>query len=117
MKQFAVIGNPIKHSLSPILHNWVFNFLSIKANYRKINVSKDKIPNIIEEIRNGNISGINVTIPYKESIVKYIDEINPRSMGAETNIEKASNSFSYANERCTPNVATNNTVIQNIPEA
>ena len=80
MKQFAVIGNPIKHSLSPILHNWVFKFLSIKANYRKIHVSEDEIPNIIKEIRDGSISGINVTIPYKESIVKYIDEINPRSI-------------------------------------
>ena len=60
MKQFAVIGNPIKHSLSPILHNWVFKFLSIKANYRKINISEDEIPNNepILQILDGNLADL-----------------------------------------------------------
>tara|TARA_Y100001970_G_C14246733_1_gene868869 strand:+ start:3131 stop:3946 length:816 start_codon:yes stop_codon:yes gene_type:complete len=79
MKNFAVIGNPIEHSMSPILHNWIFKKLMIKAQYSKILVELNNLPRILENIRNSKLHGINVTIPYKEQIINFIDDINPRA--------------------------------------
>ena len=75
MKEFIVIGNPIEHSLSPHLHNWILNKLNIDANYRKVRCDKTDLPKIINQIKHGNINGINVTIPFKELVVKLLDEI------------------------------------------
>ena len=77
MRHFAVIGSPIEHSLSPILHNWVFKSLHIRAEYQKIKVSINDIPDIIMKIREGKLDGINVTIPYKETVIPYLDECDP----------------------------------------
>ena len=79
MKQFAVIGNPIEHSLSPVLHNWVFKSLNIQAEYRKIRLDEKNISDIVKEIKNDELDGINVTIPHKENVIKFLDEINPRA--------------------------------------
>ena len=79
MKHFAIIGSPIDHSLSPLLHNWVFKALNIQAEYKKIRVEKEELPDIIQQIRNGKLDGCNVTIPHKENIMKLLDEINPRA--------------------------------------
>ncbi len=74
-KHFAIIGNPIKHSLSPILHNYWFNKYSIDADYSVIEASDEDLPKIIEKIKNGKYAGINVTLPFKQKIINYIDKI------------------------------------------
>ncbi len=79
MKKFAVIGNPIDHSLSPILHNWVYSELGLNAKYSKIHVKHDELPSILRKIKNNEIDGINVTIPHKSAIMNYVDIINPRA--------------------------------------
>ena len=79
MKHFAVIGSPIEHSLSPFLHNWVFTSLHIQAEYEKIRIEKQELSDIIQKIKNGQLDGINVTIPHKANIMKFLDEINPRA--------------------------------------
>ena len=76
MKKYLVIGNPIEHSLSPKLHNYWIKKNNIDAVYEKKQIDKNDIRSIIEEIRNGDIHGINVTIPYKKSIIPYIDELS-----------------------------------------
>ncbi len=93
MKKFAVIGNPIGHSLSPHLHNYVYNSLGIEANYEKLKIQINEIPSIIDDLRNGVLSGINVTIPHKENIMQYLDDINPRakSIGAVNIVMKNGN--------------------------
>ena len=68
MKTFAVIGNPIDHSISPLMHNWIFQKLNIKAQYNKIKVYNNNLFNIIEQLKEDALCGINVTIPYKEKI-------------------------------------------------
>ena len=76
MKKFLVIGNPIKHSLSPILHNYWFKQCNIDAVYeKKLLVEKD-LKNIIDEVRNDKISGINVTVPFKKSIIPFLDKLS-----------------------------------------
>ena len=76
IKKYGIIGNPIKHSLSPILHNYWFKKYKIDANYSIINVKDEyELPRIIEQIRNKKLSGINVTLPYKQKIVSQVDTI------------------------------------------
>ncbi len=74
-KSFAVVGNPISHSLSPILHNYWFKKYKIEANYTLINVEEIEIPELIKKIRKKEIDGINVTLPYKQKIINFLDEI------------------------------------------
>ena len=76
IKKFGIIGNPIRHSLSPVLHNYWFKKYKIDANYSIIDVEdENELPSIIEKIRNNEISGLNVTLPYKQKIVAHVDTI------------------------------------------
>ena len=76
MKKFLVIGNPIKHSLSPQLHNYWIKQNNIDAVYDKKQIEKHNIKEIISEVRNGKISGINVTVPFKLDVIPFIDELS-----------------------------------------
>ena len=68
MKKFAVIGNPIDHSMSPKLHNWIFKELNINAKYDKVKLKSNELNSFLNEIRLGLYDGINITIPYKSLI-------------------------------------------------
>ncbi len=75
-KKYGIIGNPIKHSLSPVLHNYWFKKYNIDANYSIIDLKdENNLPEIIDQIKNKEISGINVTLPYKQKIVSHVDTI------------------------------------------
>ena len=75
MKKYLVVGNPINHSLSPKLHNYWFKENNIDAVYEKKQVKESDIEGIISEMRNGKIDGINVTVPFKKSIIPFLDKI------------------------------------------
>jgi shikimate dehydrogenase len=72
-KNFLVIGNPIKHSLSPFLHNYWFHKNKINCEYKKLETTKSSIKKILNRVRKREIEGINVTIPFKNSVIKYLD--------------------------------------------
>ena len=72
-KKFGIIGNPIKHSLSPILHNYWFEKYKIDASYSLIEVKDDELSKVVEKIKNKDLSGINITLPYKQKIVPHLD--------------------------------------------
>jgi shikimate dehydrogenase len=72
-KNFLVIGNPIKHSLSPFLHNYWFHKNKINCEYKKLETTKSSIKKILNKVRKREIEGINVTIPFKNSVIKYLD--------------------------------------------
>ena len=74
-KSFGIIGNPITHSLSPILHNYWFKKYNIEANYSLLNVTEENLKNVINKIRDKELSGINVTLPYKQKIIPFIDKL------------------------------------------
>ena len=76
MKKYLVIGNPIDHSLSPKLHNYWFKENNIDAVYEKKQVKEIDIEGIISEMRNGKIDGINVTVPFKKSVIPFLDELD-----------------------------------------
>ncbi len=76
MKKFIVIGNPIKHSLSPNIHNFWFQSKKIKAIYEKKLIEQKDLPIIVEELKNEKISGVNVTVPFKKAIIPFLDELS-----------------------------------------
>jgi shikimate dehydrogenase len=73
-KFFGIIGNPIKHSLSPVLHKYWFKKYGIDADYTIIEATDKELPEIVKKIKNGDYSGINVTLPFKQKIINYIDK-------------------------------------------
>jgi len=75
MKKFLVIGNPIEHSLSPKLHNHWIKENNIDAMYDKKQLSENGIEGIINEVKNEKINGINVTVPFKKSVIPFLDEL------------------------------------------
>ena len=74
-KSFGIIGNPIVHSLSPDLHNYWFKKYNIEANYSLLNVNEENLKNVINKIKDKELSGINVTLPYKQKIIPFIDKL------------------------------------------
>ncbi|SVC59655.1 uncharacterized protein METZ01_LOCUS312509, partial [marine metagenome] len=50
------------------MHQWVFDSLKLDAEYEKIKVSKNELPQIIKKMKNGGLDGVNITIPYKETM-------------------------------------------------
>ena len=80
MKKYLVIGNPIEHSLSPQIHNHWFQENNIEAIYDKKKLMHDEIKDIISEVRNGKITGINVTVPFKRDVIPFLDKLSEESM-------------------------------------
>ena len=74
-KFFAIIGKPVSHSLSPILHNYWFKKYNIDAEYSLIDIEETGLTRIAKEIRNKKLSGINVTLPYKQKIIPLLDRL------------------------------------------
>ena len=74
-KKFGIIGNPIKHSLSPLLHNYWFKKYNIDASYSIIENADDNLENIITKIKDKSLIGINVTLPFKQKIIIHVDKI------------------------------------------
>ena len=74
-KLYAVIGDPIKHSKSPLMHNAVFSALNMNAKYKAIHVPEDKIEEFVEFAKN-ELYGFNVTVPHKKNIIQYLDGIS-----------------------------------------
>ena len=81
MKKYKVIGNPIEHSLSPILHNYWIKNNGIDAIYEKQKLNESELEEIIEDIKREKINGVNVTVPFKKIIIPFLDEL---SIEAET---------------------------------
>lgn len=74
-KVCAVIGDPIEHSLSPIIHNAAFQHLNLDFVYVAFRVKQDELGKAVQGIRGLNIHGLNVTMPHKTAIMKYLDEV------------------------------------------
>ena len=98
MKKYLVIGNPIEHSLSPKLHNHWIKKNNIDAVYDKKQLNENDIKDIILKVRNGEIDGINVTIPFKQLIIPFIDELTSEakeSQSVNTVYKENDKIFSY----------------------
>ena len=79
MKKYLVIGNPIEHSYSPKLHNYWIKKNNINAVYEKKQINKEDLKNIIFDIKEERLDGVNVTVPFKKFIIPFLDELSPEA--------------------------------------
>ena len=79
MKKYLVIGNPIDHSLSPKLQNWWLKENNIDAKYDKIKLEDHEIKNFIQTIKEQKIAGCNVTVPFKKTVIPFLDKLSPEA--------------------------------------
>ena len=83
MKKYLVIGNPIEHSLSPKLHNYWIKKNHIEAIYEKKLLEEKELESLCNEVREGKIDGFNVTVPFKEKIIKYMDILSEDALNSK----------------------------------
>ena len=77
MKKFLVIGNPIDHSLSPKLHNYWFKKYGLtEYQYDKKEITEKDLESTVNNVRKNFITGINVTVPFKKSIIRFCDTLD-----------------------------------------
>ena len=74
-KLLCIFGNPVKHSKSPLMHNAVIEKLGLNYVYTAFDIKPDDLGDAVKGIRAMGITGVNVTIPHKENVVKYLDYI------------------------------------------
>ena len=84
MKKYLVIGNPIEHSLSPKLHNNWIKENQIDAIYEKKQLDESDIKEIINDIKKDKLHGINVTVPFKKSVIPFLDELTSLAKQAQS---------------------------------
>ena len=88
LKTFAVIGDPIDHSLSPTIHNAAYRELGLECTYIAYKIPKDQLDVEIDSLKKIKISGFNVTIPHKINMLEFLDEMdeNCRIIGATNTV-------------------------------
>lgn len=80
MKRFALLGEPLGHSLSPILHKAIYRQLEIDdASYRTVELPDERLKSFFSGFRVGGFDGVNVTIPHKASIIALLDEVDSKA--------------------------------------
>ena len=84
MKKFLVIGNPIEHSLSPVLHNYWIKSNGIDAIYEKQKLNEDELENLIAKVKDKKINGINVTVPFKKAVIPYLEELSTEAQNTKS---------------------------------
>ena len=85
---YGLIGEKLSHSISPKIHNMIFETLNVNDSYRLFEIPKENIGNLREALKTLTIRGVNVTIPYKEKVIEYLDEISKeaKNIGAVNTI-------------------------------
>ncbi|MCM3716904.1 shikimate dehydrogenase [Fictibacillus phosphorivorans] len=79
MIKALVIGDPIEHSLSPVMHNEAFIQAGIEGSYEKKRVTSSELPSFLHDFKQSDYAGCNVTIPHKVAVIPFLDEIDPEA--------------------------------------
>ena len=74
-KEYKIIGKPLAHSLSPTLHNYWFKKYKVNSHYDSLEIEENDLEKIIKKIREKKIAGINITLPYKQKIIPFLDKM------------------------------------------
>lgn len=75
-KNYALLGHPLGHSFSPQIHNAIFKELGLNASYILKDIEESELSDAINDLKKGLYHGFNVTIPYKEKIIPYLDKLS-----------------------------------------
>jgi shikimate dehydrogenase len=78
-KLVALLGYPVKHSFSPTMHNAAFEKLGLNYRYVAFEVKPEMLKEAVDGIRALGLAGVNVTVPHKENVIQYLDEVDPES--------------------------------------
>jgi shikimate dehydrogenase len=102
--RFAVIGSPIDHSLSPVMHQAAFKALGLPHVYERVDTPVDDLPRRIEELKKGVFAGLNVTVPLKERVLDLVDEISSsvRAIGAANTLVRGAGGIVVAHNTDAP---------------
>ena len=84
MKKFLVIGNPIEHSLSPKLHNYWIKINKLNAIYGKLEANENDLPELCKSIKKGDLDGLNITVPFKKSIIPHLDILSGNALKTQS---------------------------------
>ena len=84
IKKYFVIGNPVNHSLSPKLQNYWLKENNINALYDKIKLNENDLENFIKDIRQQKITGCNVTVPFKQAVIPFLDKLSPEALQTQS---------------------------------
>jgi shikimate dehydrogenase len=88
MKRAYLLAHPAGHSLSPVMHNAAFKYLSLEANYEAVDVAPENLADMVQSLRDENIYGANVTIPHKLAVMPMMDRLSKaaKTVGAVNTI-------------------------------
>lgn len=81
-KHFAVIGHPVAHSLSPVMHRAGYKSIGLNAEYQKFDVMPENLGDAVNGLRGLGFSGWNVTVPHKEKVIPYLDSLTVEAQRA-----------------------------------
>ena len=81
---YGIIGYPVEHSLSPLMHNTAFEELGVAAIYKLFPLQEDELPQFFIDLRKKDcpVFGLNVTVPYKEKVIGHLDSLTPFALKA-----------------------------------
>lgn len=84
MLLLGIVGHPLSHTLSPVLHNWAAGEASVRASYHAWDTPPDRLPAFMAALRTLPVHGLSVTIPHKEAVMSLVDNLtdNAREAGA-----------------------------------
>ena len=78
-KVYGIIGNPIEHTLSPLMHGMFADALGLDMVYVPFHVAEGQIETALRGAYGLNICGMNVTVPYKNAVLPYLTEVEQRA--------------------------------------
>ena len=76
MKKFAVIGYPLSHTLSPAMYQYLLDTLHIEGQYVALSIDGGELGSVANQIRSGELTGINVALPYKTAVIDFLDSLD-----------------------------------------
>jgi shikimate dehydrogenase len=76
---YGLLGRNIGFSKSPKIHNFMSKHLNIEFNYEIFDIEESEISKLLKNVRNQTIKGLNVTVPYKNTVIKYLDILTPKA--------------------------------------
>ncbi len=76
IQKLAVIGDPIAHSLSPVLQSFLIRHFALPFTYEALHVRAHDLPKMMQRLRNGEFRGLNVTIPHKQAVLPFLDVVD-----------------------------------------
>ncbi len=84
MKRAAVIGHPVAHSKSPLIHGFWLQQLGIEGSYERLDIAPEKLADFIATLPQSGLAGVNVTLPHKINVAQYMAALTPlaRQVGA-----------------------------------